>query len=476
MTTEISIFEYNMLTMRLFTTLALLFSTFGVFGQNAYTQDLYSYTVETDIEYGIATNYAGFDESLRLDLYKPLGDNNCNRPCVVLIHGGAWVQGSKDQPGNLILAEKFVKRGWVVAAISYRLGTHGPDIYNENYPSCPLFDDTVNIFRCWNTADSAEVIRANYRGQQDAKGAIRFMKGRHILDSTDIANFFVVGESAGGFIALATTFINATNEKPSECGAISDAPVPDSFLVDCLPVGYSLARPDLGSIDGTIALNGYDASVQGIGSFFGGTFGTDLFNNTTTWPSMYLFHQERDVIVSSGHLPVLNRFNACVATVCPPFDTFPYAYGSNSIDSFLTVIAAPVDIQFDFLQNSNGSADCSANGHTIDNVNLRTQNLISHFAQRIFENGNTPSSTCTNAILENTFNAPRIFPNPSNGEITIELNLSYHTSVSILTADGKLVNSFEAKAVQTIHLEEGIYFFHVSAVNGQNWTKKMVIL
>lgn len=463
-------------------TLIFLLLALNSFGQTAYTQNLYSYSVESNIEYGTATNYAGLTEALHLDIYKPINDNNCNRPCLVLIHGGAWVQGSKDGTLILNLAEKFVKKGWVVAAINYRLGTHGPNVYDdENHPTCALFGDTVNIFRCWNTTDSAEVLRANYRAQQDAKGAIRYVKGRHLLDSTDVSNFYVLGESAGAFVALATTFMNSPSEKPIECGSLANAPVPDSYLVDCLPSGYLLDRPDLGDVEGLISLNnGYDASVQGVGSFFGGTFGTDLFNNTTTWPSIYLFHQEKDLIVSSEHLPPLSRLNTCLGLTndCPPFATFPYAHGSNSINSFLISQTTPPNIHFDFLANSNGlPGDClSASGHAIDNVNLRTQNIANHFAQRIFDNGNVPSSTCTNSTSEKSMNAPRIFPNPSSGKVSIELNPDFHTQLSILTSDGKIVSTFDAQTIQTIQLKEGVYFFHTVAENGQRWTKKIVIL
>ncbi|MBS0662880.1 MAG: alpha/beta hydrolase [Verrucomicrobia bacterium] len=67
--------------------------------------------------------FAGADgHELLLDLYRPEGPVNPGgprRPCVVMIHGGGWDGGDRMQ-----LAEWnhwLVARGWIVAAVSYRL-------------------------------------------------------------------------------------------------------------------------------------------------------------------------------------------------------------------------------------------------------------------------------------------------------------------------------------------------------------------
>ncbi|MFK7786397.1 MAG: T9SS type A sorting domain-containing protein [Crocinitomicaceae bacterium] len=458
--------------MKTLITTALFFLAFTTFGQNAYTQDLFSFSVENDIEYGTATNYVGNTESLKLDLYKPVGDDNCNRPCLVLVHGGAWVQGSKDDAGIVSVSEKLAAKGWVVAAIDYRLGTHKPAFYDSAYQVCDY------QLKCWNTSDSAEIFRANYRGQQDTKGAIRFMKERHMLDSTDISNFFLLGESAGGFISFAAAFLDDPSEKPMECGALPNAPTPNSFLDECLPAGFSTSRPDLGDINGTVALNGYNTSVEGIGTFISGTFDVGMFSNTTDWPSIYMFHQGSDIVVAPGYFRLLARANTCFSlnNTCPPFQQFPCAHGSFSLNQFLTNLGSSVDIQFDYLSNSNGiPLDCVASGHSIDNINLRLQNMTDHFAQRIFDNGNTPSSTCTNSIDENANDNPEIYPNPSNGVITVKLHPS-HKQLSLLSTEGKFIRSYEAQAVQHLQLKSGVYFIQVVAENGQEWIKKIVVL
>jgi len=100
------------------------FVIFKIEAQLPYTQELFDYIVESDIVYGIAANYAGNPDTLSLDIYKPVSDNNLKRPMLVLVHGGAWVGGTKADGEVQSLAQLFAKRGYVVASINYRLGMH----------------------------------------------------------------------------------------------------------------------------------------------------------------------------------------------------------------------------------------------------------------------------------------------------------------------------------------------------------------
>ena len=58
---------------------------------------------------------------LRLDLYEPLTRSNGRRPAVLLIHGGGFVGGSRDQPDLVRVARGLAERGTVVLSIDYRL-------------------------------------------------------------------------------------------------------------------------------------------------------------------------------------------------------------------------------------------------------------------------------------------------------------------------------------------------------------------
>jgi len=109
-----------MLKIRLLLPLLLLTATLSA--QAPYTAKQYGYRIEKDLEYGIDLNYAGIQTSLTLDLYKPLGDNNPSRPLMVLVHGGSWLTGCKEN--EAVFAIELAQRGYVVASVNYRKGWH----------------------------------------------------------------------------------------------------------------------------------------------------------------------------------------------------------------------------------------------------------------------------------------------------------------------------------------------------------------
>ena len=106
---------------------------------------------------------------LRLDLYRPAYAQGA-LPVVLMIHGGGWTTGDKrDFPA---LNDYLATRGYVVAAISYRLAP------GARFPAA----------------------------QEDVAEAIRYLGGlaeTHNLDPTRIA---LVGRSAGGQIALLAAY------------------------------------------------------------------------------------------------------------------------------------------------------------------------------------------------------------------------------------------------------------------------------
>ncbi|MCS7193296.1 MAG: alpha/beta hydrolase, partial [Armatimonadetes bacterium] len=61
----------------------------------------------------------GSNERNELDLFLPKGESKNLRPAVLVIHGGAWRSGDKRQLRTI--AELFARRGYVAAAINYRL-------------------------------------------------------------------------------------------------------------------------------------------------------------------------------------------------------------------------------------------------------------------------------------------------------------------------------------------------------------------
>src|SRR5688572_24608791 len=55
------------------------------------------------------------------DIYEPVGDNSQKRPLILWMHGGAFKFGSKNAEGTRLWCETFSQRGYVCAAVNYKL-------------------------------------------------------------------------------------------------------------------------------------------------------------------------------------------------------------------------------------------------------------------------------------------------------------------------------------------------------------------
>lgn len=285
--------------MRPITTPALLLAA-ALHGQDCtipFTDSLFATHVEHDLWYGNAPRFDGGTDSLHLDLYKPAGDGQTVRPLVVLIHGGGFHAGHRTELATL--AEDLAERGWVAATISYRLGFYGSWLFAPPYAN-----------------DPSEVRRAIYRAQQDARGAIRFLKGRHQLDSTSTSAVFTLGFSAGAITALHAAYLDRSAEKPADCGAIA----PVQHFLNTYP------RPDLGDIQGDLEQNGHDANVMGVVNFYGALMDTAYMESPND-PALFSYHQTNDPVVGCG----LQRPYWGLGLGLP--DNNPYLYGSCAIDT-----------------------------------------------------------------------------------------------------------------------------------------------
>ncbi len=122
-----------------------------------------NYTKITDVPYTVNQ----ISERQKLDIYIP-GNTDDLMPCLVWIHGGAWLAGSKDRLAQEI--DTLLHHGYVIASIGYRLSSES------------IFPAQIN----------------------DCKAAIRYLKensGKYKIDSSRIA---VAGSSAGGHLASLT--------------------------------------------------------------------------------------------------------------------------------------------------------------------------------------------------------------------------------------------------------------------------------
>ncbi len=215
-------------------------------------------TIIADVGKKLAGNILMSDQQLMLDLYQPVGDTLKKRPLLLVIHGGAFIIGDKDTETMRAIASYFAQRGYLVAVINYRLG----------YMFVP--GGYVYLERCI------------YRAVQDARSALRYLV--HYADEfrIDTNYIFISGNSAGGFTALKTAFMEQKEAFESASGNIM-------FM-----------REDLGCLD----CSGNDFKdkfrIRGVVNMWGALTDTTMISRRENIPVL-LFHGNADEIVPPGH-------------------------------------------------------------------------------------------------------------------------------------------------------------------------------
>lgn len=152
-----------------------------------------TYTETTNIEFGSNTNQQGLEQVLTMDIFQPDGDTQAQRPLIILVHGGTFISGTKDDPDVTELCQRFAKLGYVTASINYRLGFGLPP--NE-----------------------VTVGQALIRAVHDLKAAIRFFRKDAATTNTykiDPSAIIVGGSSAGALTALHVAFLDNVAEVPN---------------------------------------------------------------------------------------------------------------------------------------------------------------------------------------------------------------------------------------------------------------------
>lgn len=126
----------------------------------------YGYSMHRGLVYARAEG-----KDLQMTLYTPEDDGACLRPGMVLIHGGAWVIGTRYQ--QAWYCREFAKAGFVVMTIDYRL------MPRHAFPKC----------------------------LHDCKAAVRWLRRNAEAHRVDPSRIVTFGASAGGHLAglLATT-------------------------------------------------------------------------------------------------------------------------------------------------------------------------------------------------------------------------------------------------------------------------------
>lgn len=179
----------NMLIKNLF-----IFGLFLFFFSNVQAQTTRRYqdlifpevSIVRDLIYHTAANEKE-QKAYLFDLFQPAGDSALKRPLIIWMHGGGFKFGSKSAKGVQLWSKTFAQRGYVCAAINYRLSGK----------------NTLFSFD--------EFLKASYYAVQDAKTAVAYFRKNAALYHIDPDKIILAGNSAGGMIALQAAF--SSNEE-----------------------------------------------------------------------------------------------------------------------------------------------------------------------------------------------------------------------------------------------------------------------
>lgn len=398
--------------------------------------------VTTNVTYAIAKRWpANVNDTLRMDVFapKPSEDTLTIRPFILLIHGGAFLSGSRTQMNYQCM--EYARRGFVVATMSYRLG------WNCN--ATDLFGVCVTC-----QGENYKLQTATYRAAQDARAALRFIAANADAYGIDTAWIFVGGESAGSITALHAAFWDQSEAStfasfaPAQVGLLDTAG-------NSLPSNYSIKAV----IDNCGAVS-RDSVVLNNGSI-----------------PVVSFHDENDCVVPTNAGQV-------ISCVCQPFY---WAWGSSSIHNIMNHAS---------MCNEMNLVPASLN-----HCSYPTWNLVKHascFLKRVMCNDcqgsftNNTSATVKCDTLSNTFVTSHIkidpsysiryYPNPLGSSITFDFtNLMQEgkLTLSIIDMEGRVVESRRNIDTPSYTLlcalqPGGIYLVQISNSKGIIATSKLI--
>ena len=156
----------------------------------------YEVRVTKDIPYAEGLHHTSINSSsyvsqpLKLDIYEP-NKKQKNRPAYMFIHGGSFVNGSKQQEQIIHLANYYTSRGWVFIAIDYRL--------RDDFGTVPQewMDYAAHV-----PSDRVAQFLAMYPAQRDAKAAMRWLVANAQAYNINTNYITVGGGSAGAITAI----------------------------------------------------------------------------------------------------------------------------------------------------------------------------------------------------------------------------------------------------------------------------------
>ncbi len=180
----------------------------ALIGQDRYLDEVFTdVTVTENVVYGVNGTIlfiaqAGeiVPQPLIMDVYQPDGDTEVDRPLVLVFHTGNFlpnvingqISGTLRDSSAVEICTQLARRGYVAASVDYRTG--------------------------WNPLAGSQperalgLIQAAYRGVQDGRNAIRYMKTTADTWGIDPERITMWGTGTGGYLTLGTVGLSDYQE------------------------------------------------------------------------------------------------------------------------------------------------------------------------------------------------------------------------------------------------------------------------
>ncbi|MCW3125595.1 MAG: Carboxylesterase type [Bacteroidetes bacterium] len=211
-------------------------------------------TVDTFANIPYTTTAGGGNNAELMDIYQPTGDSACLRHLIIWVHGGAFIQGSKNSDYVELWGKRYAQRGYVCASIDYRLAPSIVAMY-----------------------DSSQIFKYAWYAVSDLKAAIRYFYKDAIQGNywnIDTNSIFIGGSSAG---AIAVDFASTID-------SLGQLAPPFQTVVN-----------NNGGLEGNSGNDGYSTKVIGVASLAGAVNNLDWIQHNT--PPMILSQGTADNVV-----------------------------------------------------------------------------------------------------------------------------------------------------------------------------------
>jgi len=273
------------------------------------TQALLTYKMfspEATVAYFYTDEQTTEPVDMKMDIYMPKEDSEKNRAAVLVVHGGAMVAGAKDdfEQHSVNYCDSLAARGFVAASMDYRLGV---TLTGSGY--------RLHI-------DSTHFARSVYRGVQDVRAAVRYLRAHAEEWGINPDRIYLVGNSAGAILSLENIYATTEEDFPD----------------------YIDSEPVLRTLD-LYGEQGYSSKANGVASLWGAIHNLEMVGDNK-WPVLLVHGTADETVLFKTGRPLSNlpgvlqniipsEMGALAASYTLDLQA-PTLYGSYVIDSLLT--------------------------------------------------------------------------------------------------------------------------------------------